>query len=311
MKAVAIRAYGGPSALELLDLPLPKVGPDFVLVRTVAAGVNPADWKIREGYIDDWFERSFPMVMGCDLAGVVERVGSSVTEFAPGDEVVGYVREDHLGRGTYAEYVAAPVRTLAHKPAALSWRQAAGLPAAGLTAFQALRRHLDLRCGETLLVHAAAGGVGSFAVQLGRILGARVIGTAGPANHAHLRELGAEPVAYGPGLADRVRALAPEGVDAVFDLMGGETLAGSPVLLRPGGRIASVSADAIALGGRHVFVRPDARDLAELVALADKGELSVHVRAAFPLARAADAHRLVADGHGRGKVVLDVVSSDS
>ncbi|MBR8642644.1 NADP-dependent oxidoreductase [Streptomyces tuirus] len=306
MKAIAIQRYGGPEVLELMDLPEPRLGPDVVLVRVKYAGVNPADWKIREGYIDDWFESHFPMVMGCDLSGVVERTGLGVTEFSPGDEVVGYVRADHMQRGTYGELVAAPVRTLAHRPRALDLRAAAGLPAAGLTAYQALRRHLGIAAGEVLLVHAAAGGVGSLAVQIGRALGARVIGTASEHNHAFLRSLGAEPVTYGPGLADRVRALAPEGVDAVFDLMGGDTLAGSPALLRPGGRLASISGDVTGLGGRYVFVRPDPADLAELVAMAERGAVRVHVSAEFPLAEAARAHELVATGHVRGKVVLAV-----
>ncbi|NJP51195.1 NADP-dependent oxidoreductase [Streptomyces sp. SBST2-5] len=301
-----MRGYGGPEVLELMDLPEPRLGPDVVLVRVRYAGVNPADWKIREGYIDDWFPAHFPMVMGCDLSGVVERTGLGVTEFAPGDEVVGYVRADHMQRGTYGELVAAPVRTLARKPRALDWRQSAGLPAAGLTAYQALRRHLRVGSGDVLLVHAAAGGVGSLAVQIGRALGARVIGTASERNHDFLRSLGAEPVTYGPGLADRVRALAPQGVDAVFDLMGGDTLAGSPALLRPGGRLASISGDVVELGGRYVFVRPDPVDLAALVDLADQGRLRVHVSAEFPLADAARAHELVATGHVRGKVVLAV-----
>lgn len=306
MKAIAIRRYGGPEVLELMDLPEPRLGPDVVLVRVRYAGVNPADWKIREGFVDDWFEAHFPMVMGCDLSGVVERVGLGVTEFAPGDEVVGYVRADHMQRGTYGEFVAAPVRTLARRPSTLDRRAAAGLPAAGLTALQALRRHLRIAAGEVLLVHAAAGGVGSLAVQIGRVLGARVIGTASERNHEFLRSLGAEPVTYGPGLADRVRALAPQGVDAVFDLMGGDTLFASPALLRPGGRLASVSGDVVRLGGHYVFVRPDPAELAELVEWADRGAVRVHVSAEFPLADAARAHELVRAGHVRGKVVLAV-----
>ncbi|MFE7463255.1 NADP-dependent oxidoreductase [Streptomyces sp. NPDC057499] len=306
MKAIAVQRYGGPEVLELMDLPEPRLGPDVVLVRVRYAGVNPADWKIREGYVDEWFESHFPMVMGCDLSGVVERTGLGVIEFAPGDEVVGYVRADHMQRGTYGELVAAPVRTLAHRPRSLGAREAAGLPAAGLTAYQALRRHLGIGPGDVLLVHAAAGGVGSLAVQIGRALGARVIGTASERNHDFLRSLGAEPVTYGPGLADRVRSLVPEGVDAVLDLMGGDTLAGSPALLRPGGRLASVSGDVSGLGGRYVFVRPDPVDLADLVAMADRGEVRVHVSAEFPLAEAARAHELVQTGHVRGKVILSV-----
>ena len=232
MKAIAIQRYGGPEVLELMDLPEPRLGPDVVLVRVRYAGVNPADWKIREGFIDDWFESHFPMVMGCDLSGVVERTGLGVTEFAPGDEVVGYVRADHMQRGTYGELVAAPVRTLAHKPRALDWRAAAGLPAAGLTAYQALRRHLRIGPGEVLLVHAAAGGVGSLAVQIGRALGARVIGTASERNHAFLRSLGAEPVTYGPGGGPRGGPLAAGGGGAGGARQGGGTPRAAPSTTR-------------------------------------------------------------------------------
>jgi len=308
VKAIAIRQYGGPEVLELTDLPEPKLGPDVVLVRIRSAGVNPADWKIREGYIDDWFEAHFPMVMGCDLAGVVEHVGLGVTEFAPGDEVVGYLRVDHMQRGTYAERAAAPVRTLARKPRGMSWNEAAGLPAAGLTAYQALRRHLEVGPGDTLLVQRAAGGVGSLAVQIGRELGARVIGTAGPGKHDFLRSIGAEPVAYGDGLPDRIRQLAPEGVDAIFDLVGGESLREAPTLLREGGRLASVSGEVAELGGRYVFVRPDPVDLADLVSMVERGAVTVHVDATFPLAEAVRAHELVQDGHVKGKVVLEISS---
>ncbi|MFJ6384898.1 NADP-dependent oxidoreductase [Kitasatospora sp. NPDC092039] len=307
MKAITYRGYGGPDVLEYGEVPEPKLGPDSVLVRVAAASVNPVDWKIQAGYLDGALDVFFPVIPGWDVAGVVERVGPGVTEFAPGDEVIGYVREDVVRRGTFAEYVAAPVRTLARKPANLDFAQAAGLPLAGLTAYQALTRALDLKPGETVLVHAAAGGVGSLAVQIAVALGARVIGTAGERNHDYLRTLGAEPVAYGDGLADRVRALAPNGVDAVLDLVGGEALRISPALLADGGRLASVADGAVlALGGQYVFVRPDVADLTALTGLAESGRLTVEVAATFPLERAADAQRLNAGGHTRGKIVVTV-----
>ncbi|QMU76721.1 NADP-dependent oxidoreductase [Streptacidiphilus sp. PB12-B1b] len=309
MKAVSYRAYGGPEALEYGERPDPKVGPDSVLVRVKAAAVNPVDWKLQSGAMDAIMDVVFPVVPGWDVAGVVEKVGPAVIEFSPGDEVFGYVREDLVGRGTFAEYVSAPLRTLAHKPAGLSFEQAAGVPLAGLTAYQALNRGLELRSGETLLVHAASGGVGSFAVQIARTLGARVIGTASEANHAYLRSLGAEPVPYGDGLAEAVRGHAPEGVDAVLDLVGGEALEASFGLLRDGGhgRVASTIDPAVAArGGRYVFVRPDRHDLDALAALADDGRLRVDIAATFPLERAADAQRFNAEGHTRGKVVVTV-----
>ncbi|MFD0008410.1 NADP-dependent oxidoreductase [Streptomyces sp. NPDC127178] len=307
MKAITYRTYGGPEVLEYGDVPNPKLGVDTVLVRVKAASVNPVDWKIQAGYLDAVMEAVFPVIPGWDVAGVVEETGAGVTEFAPGDEVIGYVREDFVSRGTFAQYVAAPVRTLARKPANLSFEEAAGLPLAGLTAYQALTRSLHVRSGDTVLVHAAAGGVGSLAVQIARSLGARVIGTASEYNHAYLRGLGAEPVAYGDGLTDRVHALAPQGVDAVLDLVGGDALKVSPGLLAEGGRLASaVDGAVLGLGGGYVFVRPDARDLEALTELAERGELRVDVAAVFPFEQAADAQRLNREGHTRGKVVIAV-----
>ncbi|KOV26139.1 alcohol dehydrogenase [Streptomyces sp. XY431] len=304
MKAIAIHRYGGPEVVEYTDLPDPKVGPDSVLVQVRAAGVNPVDWKVREGLLDGLLDAHFPLVMGWDAAGVVRAVGGGVTEFAPGDEVYGYVRKDAVEHGTYAELVAAPVRTLARKPAALDWAQAGGLPLAGLTALQSLRA-VGTGPGDTVLVHAAAGGVGHLAVQIARALGARVIGTAGERNHAYLRELGAEPVRYGEGLAERVRELAPAGVDAALDLVGGDAVEVSAGLVADPARIASVADFGVkARGGRYVWVRPDAAGLAELAALADAGRLTVTVASTFPLAQAASAQALSAEGRTRGKIVL-------
>ncbi len=307
MRAVAIHEYGGPELLQLVDMPEPIVGPDVVLVRTRAAGVNPVDFKIRKGGLASRYPCHFPLIPGWDVAGVVEAVGPAVPELSVGDEVMGYVRRDHIQWGTYAELVPAPVRTLAPKPSSLSWTQAAALPLAGLTAWQALTRVLDVGKDDIVLVHAAAGGVGSFAVQLAQILGARVIGSASEANHDHLRALGAEPVVYGEGLVERVRALAPEGV-TVLDLVGGEALDVSPQLLGEGGRLASVvdAARVRELGGRYWFVRPDLDDLTTLSRLVNEERLVVHVEATFPLEQAADAHRLIEGGHMRGKLALEI-----
>jgi NADPH:quinone reductase-like Zn-dependent oxidoreductase len=307
VRAVALNEYGGPEVLEVMDLPEPKVGPDVVLVRSRAAGVNPVDYKMREGGVDGRFPSHFPLIPGWDVAGTVETVGPDVSEFRAGDEVIAYVRRDHVQWGTYAELVPAPLRTLAPKPASVGWAEAAALPLAGLTAWQALTRGLELEEGDVLLVHAAAGGVGSFAVQLGRVLGAaRVIGTASEGTHDYLRELGAEPVTYGDGLVERVRALAPDGVTAVLDLVGGEALEVSPSLLAPGGRLTSVrQPDKVKeLGGRYLFVRPDGGQLAELSRLVDAGRLSIHLHETFPMEEAADAQRLVEGGHVHGKVAL-------
>jgi NADPH:quinone reductase-like Zn-dependent oxidoreductase len=306
MKAIIANRYGDPDVLEFGEVPDPKVGPDSVLIRVRAAGINPVDWKVLAGYLDEIMYVHFPLVPGWDVTGVVEAVGADATEFAVGDEVVGYVRKDHVQHGTYAELVAAPVRTLARKPASLSWAEAAGLPLAGLTALQTLRR-VGVAAGDTVLVHGAAGGVGSLGVQVAVALGARVIGTASERNHEFLTGLGAEPVRYGDGLADRVRALAPNGVDAVVDFVGGDAVEVSVPLTAAPTRIASIaSADALAHGGHLVWVRPDSADLAELGRLADDGKLTVPVAEVLPLAEAAEALRRSQSGHTRGKLVLEI-----
>ncbi|MFJ3305754.1 NADP-dependent oxidoreductase [Streptomyces sp. NPDC086549] len=307
MKGISYSRYGGPEVLEYGEVRDPKVAPDAVLVKVRAAAVNPVDWECREGHLDGILDAVFPVVTGWDVSGVVVQPGAAVTEFAVGDEVIGYVREDFLSRGTFAEYVAAPVRTLARKPRNLTYEEAAGLPLAGLTAYQVIMRVLEVKRGETVLVHAAAGGVGSIAVQLVRHLGARAIGTASEHNHDFVRGLGAEPVTYGGSLAERVRGLAPEGVDAAFDTIGGDTMRTSADLLAPEGRLASiVDPDVVSYGGRYCFVRPDAEDLRQLSELAEQGAVSVHVSSTFPLERTADAQRLSQEGRTRGKIVVTV-----
>ncbi|MET8978708.1 NADP-dependent oxidoreductase [Streptomyces sp. NPDC004539] len=307
MKAISYSRYGGPEVFEYGEVRDPKVGPDSVLVKVRAAAVNPVDWKAREGYLDGIIDPVFPVVPGWDVSGVVVKPGFSVTEYAVGDEVVGYVREDFLSRGTFAEYVAAPVRTLARKPRNQSFEEAAGLPLAGLTAYQGLVHALSVRRGETILVHAAAGGVGSLAVQIGHHLGCRVLGTASERNHDFVRSLGGEPVTYGEGLVDRIRGLAPEGVDAAFDTVGGDALKASVNVLTPEGRLASVAdGDVLGYGGRYFWVRPDAKDLTRLVELVEQGVVSVHVSETFPLERAAEAYRLNQEGRTRGKIVVTV-----
>ncbi|CAL9278483.1 NADP-dependent oxidoreductase [Streptomyces sp. SudanB25_2051] len=304
MKAITLPAYGGPEALRLTDTREPKVAAGEVLIRVKAAGVNPVDWKIGEGMLDSLMETAFPLIPGWDVAGVVERVGFDVEEFAPGDEVFGYIRKDTVQHGAYAELVSAHVRMLARKPASLSWEQAAAVPLAGLTAHQAVER-VGVKAGDTVLVHAAAGGVGMFGVQIAAALGARVIGTASERNHAFVRELGAEPVAYGEGLADRVAELAPRGVDAVLDFVGGDAVDVSLPLLADPRRLASIAdPGALAKGGHYVWVRPSPTGLEALGRLADEGRLTVHVEQAFPLAEAAEAWRRNRDGHTRGKLVL-------
>jgi NADPH2:quinone reductase len=315
MRAMVVPAFGGPERLEERELPRPVAGPGELLVRVVAASPNPVDAKVRAN--GGWAGVTPPAVLGYDASGVVEEVGAGVTAFRPGDAVF-YLTEIHGAHaGTFAEYHVVPARYAAPKPAALSHVEAAAVPLAGGTAWEAVVRRLALRAGETILVHGGAGGVGSFAVQIARAAGARVIATAGPDNQDTLRALGAE-VAVDYRAADvnaAVReATGGRGVDAVFDTVGGELIAASLPVLRPFGRAAAILAPRgdLALLSRNnvtlygVFVLPDAARLAEMTPLLERGAVRPLVDEVLPLARLADAHRRLHSGHGRGKVVLRV-----
>ncbi|WP_326691503.1 MULTISPECIES: NADP-dependent oxidoreductase [unclassified Streptomyces] len=307
MKAIALQHYGDADALEIIEQSTPAVAPGEFLVRVKAAGVNPADEKIAVGNLDGIMVTHFPLIPGFEMAGVIEARGFGATEFEIGDEVIGFVLKDWAQNGAYAELVSAPVRTLARKPASWDWLRSACLPLNGLTAYQAIKR-ISIGEGDTVLIHGAAGGVGSLAVQIAAIRGAHVIGTASERNHGYLRELGATPITYGEGLADRVRELAPEGVDAALDFYGGDAVAVSQKVLKDPARVASV-ADITApeQGGQLVWARASADELTEVAALAESGKLSVPVNRSFPLEQAADAWRMLhADSRARGRVVLDI-----
>jgi NADPH:quinone reductase-like Zn-dependent oxidoreductase len=306
MRAVVYRRYGGPEVLELTELPEPKTHVDSVLIRVRAAGLNRADAAIQAGALDSAVETYFPVVPGWDIAGVVERSGPGAPEFAPGDEVIAYIRGDvNRAHGGFAELVSADVRSVARKPGTLSFTQAGGLPLAALTAWQGIVGALKVERGETVLVHGAAGGVGSLAVQIARARGARVIGAGAPVDHDYLRELGAEPVTPGEGLTGQVLSLAPDGVDAMFDTIGGGALAASAKAGRPDARLASIAEPGVP-GSADVFARMNRDDLTAVTALAEAGLLSVRVGAVFPLDKAAEAQHAFAAGSSRGKVVLEI-----
>ncbi|MGT2461558.1 NADP-dependent oxidoreductase [Sinomonas atrocyanea] len=305
MKAIAYDHFGSADVLELKDLPDPHPGSDSVLVEVKAASLNPVDYKVREGYLQGVIDTVFPVVPGWDVAGVVVKAGLDTPELAVGDEILAYARKDVISGGTLAELVEVPVRTAARKPEGLSFEDAAALPLAGLTALQTVRR-AGVAAGSTVLIHAAAGGVGSYATQLAVLAGARVVGTASEGNHDYLRSLGAEPIAYGEGLVEAARALAPEGFDVILDFVGNGALDTVPQLLRAGGTAASITDPAARdeYGGQYVWVRPDAADLAELAQLAADGRLKVEVADVVELAQAADAYRTLEGGHVRGKLVV-------
>ena len=296
--------------METAELDDPLVGPDFVLIKVAAAGVNPVDWKVVAGYLQGAFPHHLPLVPGWDVAGEVVAVGPAVTAVAPGDRVAAYNRKDHVQGGTYAELTSAPERSVAKVPDGVDLVTAGALPLVGLTANQVVHA-VDVHSGDTVLVNAAAGGVGSIAAQLSRLRGARVIGTASDGNHEFLRSLGVEPVEYGDSadeLVANVVAVAPDGVDVVLDFIGGDSLEAAPKLLKPDGRVASiVDADTVKkLGGTFVFVRPNGPMLAELLQLVADGELHVEIAERFPLEQVGDALAANMTGHVRGKVVITV-----
>ncbi|MFJ3218097.1 NADP-dependent oxidoreductase [Kitasatospora sp. NPDC086801] len=300
MKAVTVTGSGGPEVLRVTEVPDPEPGPGQVRVRVYAAGVQPVDLAIREGFRPPGAVVEPPFVLGNEFAGVVDRLGPDGSGWQVGDEVLGFRFLD-----SQAGLVTVDAAQLVAKPAGMPWEQAGSLSASGQTAHLALTL-LTVGPGDTVLVHGASGGVGTVAVQLARAWGATVIGTASERNHDHLRELGAIPVAYGEGLVERVRAVAPQGVDAAFDAAGRGALEASVDLVADRDRIGTVVdyAGAERLGVRRLRGERTAARLAELVALWEAGGLRLEVAETFPLERAADAHRLVGTGHVRGKVVL-------
>jgi NADPH:quinone reductase-like Zn-dependent oxidoreductase len=304
MKAVVYRHYGGPEVLEYTDVPDPKLSHNNVLVRVRAAALNPADHLLQAGLGESHTDAWFPVIPGWDVAGVVEQVGAGVSEFAPGDEVIGYIRQEILHHGAYAELVSAPVEALARKPRTASWPEAAGLPLAGLTAYRAIVQTLKVQPGETVLIHGAAGGVGAVAAQLALSREARVIGAASSGHHDFLRSLGVVPIAPGDGVAGRVRALAPDGVDAVMDCVGKGVLQATADVGSSRVRACSI-ADA-GPGIATVFARADGAILTRLVEMVDAGRLRVPIAATYPLAQAAAAQTALKQPHAPGKIVLVV-----
>ncbi|RQN09432.1 NADP-dependent oxidoreductase [Aeromicrobium camelliae] len=309
MRAAFYDSYGDiDDVLRVGELPDPRVGPGEALIEVRAAAINPVDWKVIAGGLDALMEVRFPVVPGWDVAGVVRAVGPDTPEVAVGDHVLAYARKDWVQAGTFAEFVSVPVRAIARKPAEMSWEEAAALPLAGQTAARTLRERLAVADGDIVLVHNAAGGVGRMGVQLARILGARtVIGTASQRHHDRLREFGVTPVVYGDGLADRVREIAPEGVDVVADFVGGVYDASQAVLAEEG-RYASIAEhDVPRIEDAIVWVRPDGAQLQWLADLAGEGRLQIDIVRVFDgLEEAGAALRANQEGHGGGKVVLRV-----
>jgi NADPH:quinone reductase-like Zn-dependent oxidoreductase len=297
MKAVGFSRFGGPEVLEIVDLPDPHPGPGQVRIAVRAAGVNPSDWKKRAGLMDE----QLPQTLGYEAAGVVDELGEDVADVAVGDRVFGFCTEGAAQAELAVLSYYAPI------PPSLGFAGAAALPAALETATRALDQ-LVVGRGSTLLISGASGSVGSAAVQLAVARGARVIGTAGPANHDYLRSLGAEPVAYGEDLVERVRVLAPGGVDVALDVAGSGVL---PELIELAGGSEHVITIADFRGAQEHGVRFSSGDagralhaLGEIGELVESGRFALPVAHTFPLAEVAEAHRVGEQGHVHGKLVL-------
>lgn len=315
MRAIAIREFGGRDRLQLVDLDKPVPETDDVLVRVVAAGVNPVDWKIREGWLQEKFPHRFPLIPGWDVAGIVEETGPGVTGFEPGDGVYAYCRKPVVQGGAYAEYVTVPAKAVAPKPRTLCFEEAAGVPLAALTAFQAIVDAGGVKCGDSVLVQGASGGVGSFAVQFAADLGAEVLGVASAWNRDYLASRGVRhPIDYrADDVAKVVRDLCPGGVDVIFDCVGGNVLTASAALLKDGGRLVSIldpgTLDSLrgrGIDASYVFVEPDACQLRHIGEMIDAGRVRTYLSAVLPLEEAARAHERVESQHVRGKIVLRV-----
>ena len=304
--------FGGIDKIKVGLLDLPEVGEGEVLLRVKAAGINPVDYIVREGYFQQIVPSAFPTVPGWDVAGIVEKRGHGVSRLAEGAEVYGYVRRPVVQHGTFAEYIVVPECYLALRPQKLSWEAAGGLPLAGLTAYQSIILAGGLKAGETVLILGASGGVGGTAIQLAKNVGAIVIAVASATNAAHMKELGADfTIDYKAGLvAEAVQQVAPQGVDLLFDAISGDTLAQSLAALKPTGRLISVLNDGKALklpvGVRfqHVMAQPSVPDLNHLRELADAGQLVVPVAATFSLADTKHAFEQIESKHTTGKVVI-------
>jgi len=299
--AAQFSEYGTPEVLQVVDVVPPDAGPGQVRLSVRAAGVNPVDWKILQGLMQEQFPLQLPAGLGNDVAGVVDQVGAGVSAFKVGDEVLGLSLSP-----SYAQHAIADPASLVAKPAALRWEVAGSLAGAGGTAWIALDR-LGMVDGETLLLHAAAGGVGTFAAQLAVSRGVRVIGTASAANHDYLRGLGVTPVLYGDGLGERVRSLAPNRVDAVLDASGRGEIPVSIELAGGPERVLSLVAFDYADSGIQLHdtgAGNPTRALHDILTLLGEGRLQVPISGTYPLSAAAKALDESRSGHTRGKSVL-------
>lgn len=304
MKAIQVHSYGHSDLIRIEDAPTPRPQAGEVLVRIRAAGVNPVDWKTREGYLKDVAPSAFPLILGQDFSGEIVELGSGVTDFNVGDAVMG------IARGSYAEFAAVPIAAIAKKPESIDFESAATLPTPALTAYQIVVNVIRPSKGQTLLIHGAGGAVGAIATQLALSRGARVIATASSDDAYYLKALGVDQVIdyRSERFEDKTGA-----VDAVLDLVGGEVASRSIGVIKPGGVLVTTvgplnesEAAQRQVRAEHTYMSPNAADLAEIANLVDQGILNVHLGRVLPLTRAKEALDSIQNGLSHGKVVLKV-----
>lgn len=315
MKAVAIDQFGGVEVLRVRELPTPTYHENEVLVKIQYAGVNPVDWKIREGYLESALPHHFPLILGWDASGTIEAMGSDVKGFHIGEAVYAYCRKPTVQEGAYAEYIVLDAAAVAPKPKEASFAEAASVPLAALTAWQAIHDFSHTKPGQTVLIHAGSGGVGSFAIQFAKLAGAKVITTCSGANTDYVKSLGADQVIdyTKEKFAEAVKKLHPEGVDLVFDTVGGKTLDESLPIVKKGGTLVTIVERLDAEKGKpygiktgFVFVRPDGHELREIGKLIDDKKVKIPALKEMPLEEAAKAQELSKAAHTRGKMVLKI-----
>ncbi|MFC3106613.1 zinc-binding alcohol dehydrogenase family protein [Undibacterium arcticum] len=324
MRAIVIHRFGGPEELQLAEVATPEPGAGEVLIRVVLAGVNPADWKCREGRLQHYFNYQFPFIVGFDAAGVVERVGESVTEYAVGDTVLTSSNQGRGEWGSYAEYVKSSTANVARLPKGIDFAQGATIPTAGATAWGAVHDVGAVKAGQKVLINGGSSSVGIFAIQLAKAAGCEVAATCGPANLDFVKSLGADHVINyrSEAVLEATAAWAPEGVDLLVDAIGLSSLpADSTRVIRPGGALVAIATLIQDIGGFDAALAKS-RDVRLLSNMAAAARIPEHLRAVvdavaqgrvttppyeiLPLEQAGEAHRRVADGHVRGKLLLRV-----
>lgn len=315
MKAVIIDTFGGINTVKMADVPIPKPADNEVQIEVKYAAVNPVDWKICEGIFRNHMEHEFPIILGWDASGLITAVGKNVRSFKVGDEVFAYCRKPLIKWGSFTEYICLDAQHIALKPKSLSFAQAASIPLAALTAWQSLFRFAGLKKGEIILVHAGAGGVGGMAIQLAKYIGAQVATTATQKNHEYVKGLGAHhAIDYQTEIvSQKIQQLFPEGVDVVFDTIGGEVLKASYALLKKGGRLVSIleppdQAKAAQRGIKagFVFVAPNGIELKQIADLITESKIVAPAVEEMKLENVQAALEKSRSGHVRGKIVLKI-----